>query len=512
MKGSPKSRKNKSTPQDILDLLEGRLFPESRIITISVTPSCTELLPLMQRHVTYEGLTWGRSASLLGGGQWGAPSRLLDTVQECAHLRNIVRTPLGCLAVGAIFEINGGDLPTDEIDALETIINCVGSDNCPSNVAELGRLALFCLKTKRPAVTSTEVRMYCSAVEAPILNCLDKASAFGKTAKRKGESYFTPICPGIAEYLAANYLASLVNRPGLLAAEIAGLPMGDDIDPEILKVLTFAMNLLGNRAHVLLSKLTTLWLSPQTIFTLALAGGDSESNLNALCDLLGISKLPPISPLESKSIWVQIKSIPNELNGWSLALKGPTCTLKNLEIVYQIEKHMLLESRKGMDIFLDSLSVNESVTNLRISSLIENDIRENDISHLAICVAKALQKPRLESFELNLTLLEEEPAILKLQPVVTALCRTLPRQPKLSYLLLDLGLCASQLVQICSILEKCPQVTRLSLPHLRCERGAIIALASLLTARPLASLALPSCWGARDDPPSSSGVSMGKYI
>jgi hypothetical protein len=170
---------------------------------------------------------------------------------------------------------------------------------------------------------------------------------------------------------------------------------------------------------------------------------------------------------------------------------------------------MLIESRSAMDVFLDALARNESVTTMRISSLIENDVRDTEIHHLATCVAKALLKPRLESFELILTLLEEDPPALKLQSVVTAFCRSLVRQPKISSLLLDLGLCTSQLVQICSTLEKCPNVTRLSLPHLRCERGAINALATLLTVRPLSFLALPSCWGARDDPPSSSGVSMG---
>lgn len=39
-------------------------------------------------------------------------------------------------------------------------------------------------------------------------------------------------------------------------------------------------------------------------------------------------------------------------------------------------------------------------------------------------------------------------------------------------------------------------------------KGAAIALASLLKARPLNSLGLASCWGVRDDLPSSSGVSM----
>lgn len=502
-------RKTKNVPQDIIDLLEGKLFPESRIIIISTSQNVIDMLPLVQRHVRYEGLTFGRSASLLGGGQWIAPTRLIDTVQRNVHLRNVARTPLGCLAISAIYDVCNGDLPTEEIDVIESIMNTVAPDATQTHIAELGRLALFALKTKRTIMTTTEIKMYCSNPDSSILNCLDKAQLFGKSAKKKNEFIYTPICAGVVELLAANYIASLANRPGLLAAEITGLSLNDEVEPEILKVLTFAMSLLGSRAHILLSKLTPLWLSPQTVFSLALSGGDSTANLNALCDLLGISKTPSISPLETNPIWVQIRTTATELQGWAMALKSANCTLKNLELSYQIDKHMALDSRNSLDIFLDALSLNESVSTLRVTSLIENDAKEAEINIIANCVSRALLKPRLENFELILTLLEEDPPVLKLQSVVTALCRALPRQTKVTSMLLDLGLCTSQLVQITSVLEKCPNITRLALPHLRCERGAVSALGSLLTARPLTSLSLPFCWGARDDPPSSSGVSMG---
>lgn len=465
-------------------------------------------MPLVQRHVKYEGLAWGKSASLLSNGQWRTQSRLLETVQQSPHLRTVARTPLGCLALAAIYEVCNGDVPTDEIDVVESIMTCVAPDAQQTHIAELGRLALFSLKTKRTTMTTAEIKMYCSNPDSTILNCLEKAQLFGKTAKKKNECIYTPICAGIIELLAANYIASLANRPGLLAAEITGLSLNDEVEPEILKVLTFAMSLLGSRAHILLSKLTPLWLSPQTVFSLALSGGDSTANLNALCDLLGISKTPSISPLETNPIWVQIRSTPVELQGWAMALKSENCTLKNLELNYQIDKNTLLESRNSLDIFLDSLAFNESVSTLRITSLIENDAKETEINIIANCVSRALVKPRLENFELILTLLEEDPPVLKLQSVVTALCRSMPHQTKVTSMLLDLGLCTSQLVQIGAVLEKCPNVTRLSLPHLRCERGAVNALASLLKARPLASLALSSCWGVRDDLPSSSGVSM----
>lgn len=217
VRNSPK-RKVKNIPQDIIDLLEGKLFPESRIIIISTSQNIVDILPLVQRHVKYEGLTWGKSVSLLSGGQWRSHSRFLETVQQCSHLRNVARTPLGCLALATGYEICNGDLPTEEIDVIESVMNWVSStDATQSHIAELGRLALFSLKTKRTTMTTTEIKMYCSNPESSILNCLEKAHLFGKTAKKKNEHMYTPICAGIIELLAANYIASLANRPGLLA-------------------------------------------------------------------------------------------------------------------------------------------------------------------------------------------------------------------------------------------------------------------------------------------------------
>lgn len=496
-------------PSDVYELLDGKLFPEARIIILTNSSNCTELMPIVQRHVMYEGLTWGRSASILERGHWGGPSRLINKVHENLNLRQAIRTPLGCLAIAAIYDGSNGHLPTEELDVVESIFNCVAPEVLNSNVSELGRLALFCLKTKRTYITLAEVKMYCSTADS-IMGCLEKNVPYGKTAKKKGDFVFYPICHGMMEYLAANYIASLAHRPGVLSAEITGMAISDDLDADLLKVLKYTMSLLGEQAHILLSRLTPLWLSPQMVFTLALAGGHGDENMATLCDILGISKHPPISPLETKPLWVQVRSVATDLMGWGMALKSSTCTLKNLELIYQLEKQSVFESRKAVDIFLEAISDNESVTTLRLSSLIEMDAKDSEISYLANCVSKLLLKPRLESFELVLTLIEEDPPVLKLQSVVAALCRSLPHQTKLNSLLLDLGLCTSQLVQVCAALDKCPNLARLSLPHLRCERGAISTLASLLKSRHISFLFLPSCWGARDDPPSSSGVSMGR--
>ena len=66
------------------------------------------------------------------------------------------------------------------------------------------------------------------------------------------------------------------------------------------------------------------------------------------------------------------------------------------------------------------------------------------------------------------------------------------------------------MVQLCVALERTDQVTVLHLPHLGCGRDGLRAIAQLIRARPLVALNLSGSWGMRrEDPPSSSGVSVG---
>ena len=83
--------------------------------------------------------------------------------------------------------------------------------------------------------------------------------------------------------------------------------------------------------------------------------------------------------------------------------------------------------------------------------------------------------------------------------------------PRLSKLVLDLSLNSCQLAQLCAALEEAPAVSVLHLPHLGCGADGLRALAALMRVRPLLALNLSGSWGAlvRDDPPSSSGASVG---
>lgn len=138
------SIKTKNLCDDIINLLEGRLLPESRVIVVGSTLQSNYLLQFTQRHIKYEGILWARSTLLLGrGGQWGASTRLLDTIQKSQLLKSIARSPLGCLVISQLYEQNCEHFQAeDEVDLIEAIISNVILQHPLSNYRE--RNTTFC--------------------------------------------------------------------------------------------------------------------------------------------------------------------------------------------------------------------------------------------------------------------------------------------------------------------------------------------------------------------------------
>lgn len=101
--------------------------------------------------------------------------------------------------------------------------------------------------------------------------------------------------------------------------------------------------------------------------------------------------------------------------------------------------------------------------------------------------------------------------IFRLECVVSALCRGLGQaSSQLSRLVLDMNLSGEQVSRVCEALRDCPQIQALHLPHLGCGCEGLAAVAELLKERPLLALNLAGSWGAKNEDPSSSGISMGK--
>lgn len=101
----------------------------------------------------------------------------------------------------------------------------------------------------------------------------------------------------------------------------------------------------------------------------------------------------------------------------------------------------------------------------------------------------------------------------RLECVVNALCRGLSHASgNLSRLVLDMNLSGEQVSRVCEALRDCIQVQALHLPHLGCGCEGLASVAELLKERPLLALNLAGSWGAKNEDPSSSGISMGKTL
>ena len=103
--------------------------------------------------------------------------------------------------------------------------------------------------------------------------------------------------------------------------------------------------------------------------------------------------------------------------------------------------------------------------------------------------------------------------VFRLECVVSALCRGLRNASNhLARLVLDMNLSGDQVSRVCEALRDCVQVQALHLPHLSCGCEGLASVAELLKERPLLALNLAGSWGAKNEDPSSSGISMGKII
>lgn len=144
---------------------------------------------------------------------------------------------------------------------------------------------------------------------------------------------------------------------------------------------------------------------------------------------------------------VVIPTTSEELEDWGRLLYSPDCSLEGIEVLLDLDD---ASSRDGVESFFTSLSFNESVRSVKLSSLVAADfakaqvgtalgpgacaaaatrpLRPPDVfqvTRLVSFVRAVLTKRRLEAFELALTALDEAPGTV-LAPVVDMVCDTLP--------------------------------------------------------------------------------------
>ncbi|XP_076758568.1 uncharacterized protein LOC143427929 [Xylocopa sonorina] len=497
---------------DAVDLLEGRLFPDARILVTCSPNNSGVLSPLVQRRIHLAGLKWPHVERLcvayfIHNDNAEKACEFLEALNvQPQTVKQLGQHPLGWIMLCCLYQDSGG-LPTETSALVQAAVKCIVKrsldppvpyneeipGHCRKRLEDFGKLSLAALREGRCCYTEAELRARGGGIEVTRLGFLTKGLTFGQ--RRKPDLY-TPIHMAVAEFLAAYYLTSVAQYANILRRELEGLPSG---------IISHLAGLLGPKTHLILNQLCPLEVPPRTVFSLLKAAGASDGNISAVCRLVGAG--PGFGPAPNERPPAPlVHTSPLELEGWARILESPACTLEALEVVFQVERG---SDPRYLDDFFEALAGNESVKLVRITSLLGQEFPADEAQKMAGHLKSVLGKKKLNDFELVITCLEEA-AHDRLECVVNALCRGLSHaSSSLARLVLDMNLSGEQVSRVCDALRGCVQVQALHLPHLGCGCEGLASVAELLKERPLLALNLAGSWGAKNEDPSSSGISMG---
>ncbi|XP_050464361.1 uncharacterized protein LOC126858240 isoform X2 [Cataglyphis hispanica] len=497
---------------DAADLLEGRLFPDARILVTCSPNNSTALAPLVQRRIHLAGLEWPHVERLcvayfIHNDIAEKACEFLEALNvQPQSVRQLGQHPLGWIMLCCLYQ-DSGSLPTETSALVQAAVKCIVKrsldppipyneeipGHCRKRLEDFGKVSLAALRENRCCYTEAELRARGGGIEVTRLGFLTRGLTFGQ--RRKPDLY-TPIHTAVAEFLAAYYLTSVAQYANILRRELEGLPSG---------IIGHLAGLLGPKTHLILNQLCPLEVPPRAVFSLLKAAGASDGNISAVCRLVGAG--PGFGPAPNERPPAPlVHTSPLELEGWARILESPACTLEALEVVFQVERG---SDPRYLDDFFDALAGNESVKLVRITSLLGQEFPADEAQRLAGHLKSVLGKKKLNDFELVITCLEEA-AHDRLECVVNALCRGLSHASgSLSRLVLDMNLSGEQVSRVCEALRGCIQVQALHLPHLGCGCEGLASVAELLKERPLLALNLAGSWGAKNEDPSSSGISSG---
>ncbi|XP_058792154.1 uncharacterized protein LOC131664796 isoform X2 [Phymastichus coffea] len=507
------STSSRASLGDAIDLLEGRLFPEARVlVTCSASDAASIGSLVVHRRLHLAGLEWPHVERLcvayfIHNDMAEKACEFLEVLNvQPLNVRQLAQHPLGWIMLCVLYQ-DCGNLPGELSSLVQAAVKCivkrslepaVPSDeeipaHCRKRLEDFGKLALAALRDGRTYYAESELRQRGGGFEITKLGFLNKGIAFSQ--RRKCELY-TPIHLVVAEFLAAYYLTSVAQYANILRRELEGLPSG---------IIGYLAGLLGPKTHLVLNQLCPLEVPARAMFSLLKAAGASDGNVAAICRLVGAG--PGFGPAPNERPPAPlVHTSPLELEGWARILESSACSLEALEVVFQVERG---SDPHHLDEFFEALTANESVKLVRITSLLGQEFPADEVLRLAEHVRNILGKKRLHEFELVITCLEES-AHDRLECVVSALCRGLSQaSAQLSRLVLDMNLSGEQVSRVCGALRHCPQVQALHLPHLGCGCEGLASVANLLKERPLLALNLAGSWGAKNEDPSSSGISMG---
>ncbi|OAD56855.1 Protein NLRC5 [Eufriesea mexicana] len=371
---------------DAVDLLEGRLFPDARILVTCSPSNSSVLSPLVQRRIHLAGLEWPHVERLCVA--YFIHNDIAEKACEFLEALNVQpqtvkqlgQHPLGWIMLCCLYQ-DSGSLPTETSALVQAAVKCIVKrsldppipyneeipGHCRKRLEDFGKVSLAALREGRCCYTEAELRARGGGIEVTRLGFLTKGLTFGQ--RRKPDLY-APIHMAVAEFLAAYYLTSVAQYANILRRELEGLPSG---------IISHLAGLLGPKTHLILNQLCPLEVPPRAVFSLLKAAGASDGNISAVCRLVGAG--PGFGPAPNERPPAPlVHTSPLELEGWARILESPACTLEALEVVFQVERG---SDPRYLDDFFEALAGNESVKLVRITSLLGQEFPADEAQKLA---------------------------------------------------------------------------------------------------------------------------------
>ncbi|XP_071547953.1 uncharacterized protein [Panulirus ornatus] len=485
---------------DITELIEGQMFANATVVITSRPGSSKPIPPMLHRRLLIAGLAPDQTHRFISRyfesiGKPGRGDEVLSLISASKEkYGDLITCPIMCLAMGVLYEDLGGKLPSRLTDMYMSLIKHMIRKNLISRgepmcydvlpdkynklLSDFGKMALEALKTNVPYFTGQDLKTKCQhGGEVVDLGILLKMQSMSKLTKK---DHYTPVHKSFLEFLGAFYLSGLIHDISLLQLEIDSIAEKMDITHPVLRqnsglmVLRYLVGLLGRNAHIIFNIVSQMGVQQRILFLLLKESGMYQMNVLEVCKHVS----------GREHVVIQTNSI--ELEDWGRLLYSPDCMLEGVEVILDFDG----SSKDKHESFFTSMSFNESVKSVKLTCVVGGDFGETEVTRLVSYVRAVLTKRRLESFEIQVTSLEEATAEI-LSPVVEMICDTLPELAQaLNKLVVALELDGEQVMQLCQVLQMAPQVRVLHLPHLACGLDGLKAVAQLVENNPLVSLNL----------------------
>lgn len=492
-------------PDEIKDLLEGRLYPASTVLATSRPVPVAVAHPAFHKRIIIHGFELVHVESFIRSFfatphdlERDQPPAMMDLLQARPRLMKLASNPLMCFLLCLVFQEEGGRLPESAAELFGILMRFVMLRSLRQSqqqghmttqqrkiLLDFGRLTLQGIKENRYIYTDTEIKSACQTLDIVKWGFLLKG--INVNVKGQKRTFYQPIHSAWSEYAAALYLASVSHYANIIQREVYSLPL--DAEPCLttsagiyrssLQVLFFLCSVLSKKAYLLYNILSPLDFPCVTLLSFLQTAGRSNVNVAALCKLIQ----------GHASVTTSAES---QLQSWSALVDHPECLLHSMAIRYDG-----LVNGPALASLVDVVGRNSTLHTLKISSVIGQGLEAVELSQVARQLGPMMSKPKLQTLELAISSFDEDVSIADaLQPLVDALCSSIGKTA-ISKLVLDMELSAEQVTQLGQVLPT-SSVRSLHLLHLSCAWDGLQALTCLINnaGSSVTGLDLSGCWAA----------------